>query len=73
MPKKKNKKIKKRKTKKVAKKRKKKSISKVEKELVYKTKKDWITKALVNKSQYEKNIRHLSKIMMDFGKKKVKE
>ena len=28
--------------------------SKVEKELIYKTKKDWISKALVNKSQYEK-------------------
>ena len=25
-----------------------------EKELIYKTKKDWISKALVNKSQYEK-------------------
>ena len=28
----------------------------VEKELVYKTKKDWISKATVNKSQYEKKI-----------------
>ena len=27
---------------------------KEEKELIYKTKKDWISKALVNKSQYEK-------------------
>ena len=27
---------------------------KQEKELIYKTKKDWISKALVNKSQYEK-------------------
>ena len=56
--------------KKKAKKKKKKIISKKEskiksiapkqdKELIYKTKKDWISKALVNKSQYEKNIRHL--------------
>ena len=52
MPKKKNKK--KKKTKKVVKKKKIKAISKVEKELLYKTKKDWISKAIVNKSQYEK-------------------
>ena len=29
---------------------------KQDKELIYKTKKDWISKALVNKSQYEKKI-----------------
>ena len=30
---------------------------KQEKELIYRTKKDWISIALVNKSQYEKNIK----------------
>ena len=57
MPKKKKKKIKKKKTKKVIKKKNVKNSSKVEKELIYKTKKDWISKALVSKSQYEKNIK----------------
>ena len=33
---------------------KKRAISKKQKETIYKTKKDWISKALVNKSQYEK-------------------
>ena len=45
---------------------------KEEKELIYKTKKDWVSKALVNKSQYEKNIKHPYLTMMVFGKKKEK-
>ena len=50
------KKVKKKKKKKIIKKKSKvKSFApKQEKELIYKTKKDWISKALVNKSQYEK-------------------
>ena len=53
------KKVKKRKKKIISKKKTKaKSLSpNQEKELIYKTKKDWISKALVNKSQYEKNIK----------------
>ena len=42
------------KKKKIIKKRKKTSKKNVEKELVFKTRKDWISKATVNKSQYEK-------------------
>ena len=41
-------------------------------EIIYKTKK-WVKKALINKSGYEKNIRIQLKIMIYFGKKKVKE
>ena len=53
------KKVKKRKKKIITKKKiKTKSLDpKQEKELIYRTKKDWISKALVNKSQYEKNIK----------------
>ena len=70
MPKKKNKK--KKKTKKVVKKKKIKAISKVEKELIYKTKKDWISKALVNKSQYEKKYKTSIKDNDGFWKKEGK-
>ena len=72
MPKKK-KKIKK---KKAIKKRKKTSIKKVEqnieKELVFKTKKDWITKATVNKSQYEKKYKESIDDNDSFWKKEGK-
>ena len=54
MPKKKKKSSDKKKIKKVKRFRKIKLDTKEEKELIYKTKKDWISKALVNKSQYEK-------------------
>ena len=55
MPKKKKKtKVKKKKSIKKKKALKKKSEQNIEKELIYKTKKDWVSKATVNKSQYEK-------------------
>ena len=62
------KKVKKRK-KKIITKRKTKAKSlapKQEKELIYRTKKDWISKALVNKSQYEK--KYKSSINIKFNK-----
>ena len=43
------------KKKKTKKKVKKKTYSKKTKETIYKTQKDWISKAIVNKSQYIKN------------------
>ena len=72
MPKKKKKKIKKKKTKKVVKKKNAQTSSKVEKELIYKTKKDWISKALVNKSQYEKKYKASIKDNDGFWKKEGK-
>ena len=72
MLKKKKKKIKKKKTKKVIKKKKTQTSSKVEKELIYKTKKDWISKALVNKSQYEKKYKASIKDNDGFWKKEGK-
>ena len=71
MPKKNKKKIKKKKTKKVVKKKNAQTSSKVEKELIYKTKKDWISKALVNKSQYEK--KYKASIKVDFLKDIARE
>ena len=42
-------------------------------EIIYKTKKEWVKKALINKSgNTKKNIRIQLKIMIYFGKKKVK-
>ena len=38
--------------------RKKVSKTMVEKELIYKTKKDWVSKAIVNKSAYEKKYKN---------------
>ena len=56
------KKVKKRKKKIITKRKTKvKSLAlKQEKELIYRTKKDWISKALVNKSQYEKKYKSFS-------------
>ena len=55
------------------KKNKTKSVSpKKEKELIYKTKKDWISKALVNKSQYEKKYKSSIKDNDGFWKKEGK-
>ena len=54
-------------------KRKKLGSSSIEKELILKTKKDWISKAIVNKSQYKKNIKNQLMTMMVSGKKKEKE
>ena len=45
---------------------------KQEKELIYKTKKDWISKALVNKSQYEKKYKASIKDNDGFWKKEGK-
>ena len=54
--------------------RSKKKIKKLEgNEFIIKTKKEWINKALVNKSEYEKNIKNHLKIMMSSGEKKEKE
>ena len=64
----------------LAKKKKKKIITKTkskaksfapkqEKELIYRTKKDWISKALVNKSQYEKKYKASIKDNDSFWKK----
>ena len=64
---------------KVKKKKKKRTIRKklgsssIEKQLIYKIKKDWVSKAIVNKSQYEKNIKIRLIIMIVSGKKKEKE
>ena len=66
--------VKKRK-KKIIKKRKTKAKSlapKQEKELIYRTKKDWISKALVNKSQYEKKYKSSIKDNDGFWKKEGK-
>ena len=68
MPKKKKKIIKKRKNT-----SKKKVEKNVEKELIFKTRKDWLSKATVNKSQYEKKYKYHFRIMIVFGKKKEKE
>ena len=68
------KKVKKRK-KKIITKRKTKAKSlapKKEKELIYRTKKDWISKALVNKSQYEKKYKASIKDNDSFWKKEGK-
>ena len=68
------KKVKKRK-KKIITKRKTKAKSlapKQEKELIYRTKKDWISKALVNKSQYEKKYKSSIKDNDGFWKKEGK-
>ena len=45
---------------------------KQEKELIYRTKKDWISKALVNKSQYEKKYKASIKDNDGFWKKEGK-
>ncbi len=68
------KKTKKRKKKKITKKKTKvKSLDpKKDKELIYKTKKDWISKALVNKSQYEKKYKSSIKDNDGFWKKEGK-
>ena len=47
-------------------------VPKQEKELIYKTKKDWISKALVNKSQYEKKYKASIKDNDGFWKKEGK-
>ena len=44
----------------------------IEKELVYKTKKDWISKATVNKSQYEKKYKTSISDNDNFWKKEGK-
>ena len=49
--------------------RKKVSKTMVEKELIYKTKKDWASKAIVNRSQYEKKYKHSIKDDEGFWKK----
>ena len=54
------------------KKQKKKSKSEVEKELIYKTKKEWVSKAIVNKSQYEKKYKNSIKNNDNFWKKEGK-
>ena len=68
------KKVKKRKKKIITKKKtKSKSLApKQEKELIYRTKKDWISKALVNKSQYEKKYKSSIKDNDGFWKKEGK-
>ena len=69
-----NKKVKKKKKKIISKKKSKaktKSL-KQDKELIYKTKKDWISKALVNKSQYEKKYKDSIKDNDGFWKKEGK-
>ena len=68
------KKVKKRKKKIITKKKTKaKSLApKQEKELIYRTKKDWISKALVNKSQYEKKYKASIKDNDGFWKKEGK-
>ena len=48
------------------------ALPKKEKELIYKTKKDWISKALVNKSQYEKKYKSSIKDNDGFWKKEGK-
>ena len=47
-------------------------VPKQEKELIYKTKKDWVSKALVNKSQYEKKYKSSIKDNDGFWKKEGK-
>ena len=47
-------------------------VPKKERELIYKTKKDWISKALVNKSQYEKKYKSSIKDNDGFWKKEGK-
>ena len=68
------KKKKKRKKKIISKKRNKakSALPKKEKELIYKTKKDWVSKALVNKSQYEKKYKSSIKDNDGFWKKEGK-
>ena len=68
------KKVKKRKKKIITKRKTKvKSLApKQEKELIYRTKKDWISKALVNKSQYEKKYKSSIKDNDGFWKKEGK-
>ena len=68
------KKVKKKNKKKVVKikKRRKNSKLKAEKELIYKTKKEWISKAIVNKSQYEKKYNESIKDNDGFWKKEGK-
>ena len=53
--------------------KKKKSTNNVEKELIYKTKKEWISKATVNKSQYEKKYNLSIKNNEDFWAKEGKQ
>jgi len=74
MPKKKKrKKLKKKKKIKNRKKTSRKRIEKIiEKELIYKTKKDWISKAIVNKSQYEKKYKNSISDNDNFWKKEGK-
>ncbi len=48
------------------------SESKIEKELIYKTKKDWVSKATVNKSQYEKKYKSSLSDNDNFWKKEGK-
>ena len=62
----------KKKTKKKKKFYKKKIEKNIEKELVYKTKKDWISKATVNKSQYEKKYKTSISDNDNFWKKEGK-
>ena len=52
----------------------KKKVSKklIEKELIYKTKKEWVSKAIVNKSQYEKKYKNSIKDNDGFWKKEGK-
>ena len=52
--------------------KKKKSTNNVEKELIYKTKKEWISKATVNKSQYEKKYKSSLSDNESFWKKEGK-
>ena len=72
MPKKKNKSKKKVKKNKIKKKIRKIAKPKTEKELIYKTKKEWISRALVNKSQYEKKYNESIKDNDGFWKKEGK-
>ena len=60
--------------KKVSKKKVRKKISKtkIEKEIIIKTKKEWISKAIVNKSQYEKKYKSSIKDNDGFWKKEGK-
>ena len=68
------KKVKKKKKKIISKRRSKSKTKSLEqdKELIYKTKKDWISKALVNKSQYEKKYKASIKDNDAFWKKEGK-
>ncbi len=60
------------KNKKTKKKIKKVSKIKIEKELIYKTKKEWVSKAIVNRSQYEKKYKNSIKDNEGFWKKEGK-